>query len=358
MLSWSICCPLPFICCSSEQICVASYSPLGRCFWSSCLDQANEEKSWLADDKVLTHFESLKFENTETVHTDVGKDEKGLEDSDIEGAELPLGKIMKRLKSQRTKNKKVVRKHSTVEGNNAENDVDILGTSRKIKLDNQERATNLQYGKLGNGHEHFITRETANQNGKKKSSESRKKKKRKTSDVFSTPVPTCKRSPFGKDTRRQSHPRNSVKGLGKASRASSNSIGIFSMQSLEMDEELQDWSEVKLSKEKSKAEPTESDFLLSLSPTTKTSSRRKKKGIVQHLNGMGDSETLGHEPEESSLLVENDEKNSVGNFKSPMGANKKRKRRSIAKLAKATSLVSCLYNQFAVVLSHFVSIMK
>ncbi|XP_058111751.1 sister chromatid cohesion protein PDS5 homolog A-like [Magnolia sinica] len=273
LLSWSICCPLPFICCSSEQICVASYSPLGRCFWSSCLDQnshaicdlglaitkhllrneahftelvtsvllplvlykplekkgddsgANEEKSWLADDKVLTYFESLKFENAETVHTDVGKDEKGLEDSDIEGAELPLGKMMKCLKSQRTKKKKVERKHSTVEGNNAKNDVDILGTSRKIKLDNQERATNLQYAKLSNGHEHFITGETANQNGKKKSSESRKKKKRKTSGVFSTPVPTCKRSPFGKDTRRQSCSRNSVKGLGKASRASSNSIG-------------------------------------------------------------------------------------------------------------------------------------
>ncbi|XP_058112533.1 sister chromatid cohesion protein PDS5 homolog A-like isoform X3 [Magnolia sinica] len=105
------------------------------------------------------------------------------------------------------------------------------------------------------------------------------------------------------------------------------------MQSLEMDEELQDWSEVKLSKEKSKVEPTKSDFLLSLSPTTKSSSRRKKKGIVRHLNDMGDSETLSHEPEESSLLVENDEKNSIGNFKSPMGANKKRKRRSIARLA-------------------------
>ncbi|XP_058112499.1 uncharacterized protein LOC131255719 [Magnolia sinica] len=27
MLSWSICCPSPFICCSSEQICVTSSSP-------------------------------------------------------------------------------------------------------------------------------------------------------------------------------------------------------------------------------------------------------------------------------------------------------------------------------------------
>ncbi|XP_058112631.1 uncharacterized protein LOC131255802 isoform X3 [Magnolia sinica] len=27
MLSWSICCPSPFICCSSEQICVTSCSP-------------------------------------------------------------------------------------------------------------------------------------------------------------------------------------------------------------------------------------------------------------------------------------------------------------------------------------------
>ncbi|XP_058111750.1 sister chromatid cohesion protein PDS5 homolog A-like [Magnolia sinica] len=52
---------------------------------------------------------------------------------------------------------------------------------------------------------------------------------------------------------------------------------------------------------------------------------------------MGYSETLSHEPEESSLLVENDERNSVGNFKSPMGANKKRKRRSIARLAKCST---------------------
>ncbi|CBI33245.3 unnamed protein product, partial [Vitis vinifera] len=62
---------------------------------------ASEGQTWLADETVLTHFESLKLETNGMV------DEEGvINNNDRDGNELPLGKMIKRLKSRGTKSRK------------------------------------------------------------------------------------------------------------------------------------------------------------------------------------------------------------------------------------------------------------
>ncbi|KAL5972453.1 hypothetical protein ACLOJK_041708 [Asimina triloba] len=286
-----------------------------------------ESWSWLVDDKALAHFESLKVENTDAVPADAGKDEKGLEDSDIDGAELPLGKMMKQLKSQRIKKRKKVGKQSLPsEKNNTENDMDILGMVREINLENNERASTMENSKSGSNQKHFATKERIDQNGKK-ISESQKKKKKKTGDIFSTPVPTRKRSPFGKDTRRQSHSKNSVKSIEKTSQTSSKNTEISPLRSIKVDGDLFSWSEVKLPKEKSMVEPNEPDS--SHSPTDKSLTRCKSKDTQQYPDDISHSEN-NHEFKDYA-----DEKTLIGHSKGgSVGTNRKRKRRSIARLAK------------------------
>lgn len=64
-------------------------------------------------------------------------DEEGvINDNDRDGNELPLGKMIKRLKSRGTKSRKVKNKKSSpAKKKHAENDVDILKMVREINFD-------------------------------------------------------------------------------------------------------------------------------------------------------------------------------------------------------------------------------
>ena len=100
-----------------------------------------------------------------------------------EANEVPLGKMLKQLKSQGTKGGKLKKNKS--QRTKAESDVDILKMVREINLDNQGLSGKFE---SSNGHKHSPS-------GKIKAElEHQKVKKRKASAVASVPVPKRRRS--------------------------------------------------------------------------------------------------------------------------------------------------------------------
>ncbi|XP_010530075.1 PREDICTED: sister chromatid cohesion protein PDS5 homolog A-like [Tarenaya hassleriana] len=97
--------------------------------------QVCEEHIWLADETVLAHFKSLKLENDASVTPEAAEAED-IKDGESDGNEVPLGKIVERLKSQGTKGGRAKKnKPLPAEAENGENDVDILKMVREINLD-------------------------------------------------------------------------------------------------------------------------------------------------------------------------------------------------------------------------------
>ncbi|KAK3132210.1 hypothetical protein QOZ80_6AG0517550 [Eleusine coracana subsp. coracana] len=114
--------------------------PLPPQFYTPLEDNENEnsvesnEKVWLGCEKVLAHFEALMKSNNDEV--EAPKQKMLIEETDEFGNEVPLGKIVKLLKSQ---GQKMGRKQKIPSGSvKAENDDDVLGLVREINLDNQE----------------------------------------------------------------------------------------------------------------------------------------------------------------------------------------------------------------------------
>ncbi|PPD78128.1 hypothetical protein GOBAR_DD24929 [Gossypium barbadense] len=147
--------------------------------------QAGGRQTWLADESILSHFESVKLECDRMVHAEIVKEE-ALKDSETDRNEVPLRKMIKQLKSKEPKGGKAKKNKSLpVEAKDAENDVDILKMVREINLDSLERSSKFE---STNGHKHFpIKKEKAEQ-------EHQKGNKRKLSVAASVPVPKRKRS--------------------------------------------------------------------------------------------------------------------------------------------------------------------
>ena len=99
---------------------------------------------------------------------------------------MPLGKMIKRFKSQGTKAKKVKRnKSSPIEAGDTENDVDILKMVREINFDNLGKPSKFE---SSNGHEHSPSKKLLT------GPDLRKSEKRKANDQTSAPVPKRRRS--------------------------------------------------------------------------------------------------------------------------------------------------------------------
>lgn len=108
---------------------------------------------------------------------------------------MPLGKIIKDIKSQGTKGKKVKKKKAVpAETKKAENDIDILNMVREINLDNLGSSTNFE---ASNGHENSLSKKL------QKDPECATIKKRK-AEVTLVPVPKRKRSSFAHGKSRSS----------------------------------------------------------------------------------------------------------------------------------------------------------
>lgn len=168
-------------------------------------------KTWLSDESVLAHFESLELEMVCLTHwvksnshfwcflnfepcdnvssifqvpSQLTEDD-ALKDSEKDGNEIPLGKMIKNIKSQGTKGKKVKKNKSVPAGiKKTENDIDILNMVREINLDNLGISSNFE---SINGHEHSSKKV-------KKDPECATTKKRKADETTPAPVPKRRRS--------------------------------------------------------------------------------------------------------------------------------------------------------------------
>ncbi|KAJ9180800.1 hypothetical protein P3X46_009007 [Hevea brasiliensis] len=271
---------------------------------------ASEGKTWLADENVLMQFESLKLEADGKINSDIAEDEV-LKDSEKEANEVPLGKMIKQLKLQGTKGGKLKKnKPSSAKTKNAESDVDILKMVKEINLDNMGLSTKFE---SSNGHKHFPSEKI------KSEPEHQKAKKTKATDVASVTVPKRRRSS-------SSH----------SARLSSSSL--ISLLSASGDDSSPD-SKGKKSIPKLSVESTESDLLVSCmrKSISFTSKHKSKSSDLGHNSKENEVEEDGDNLKKSVVLGDADKINASNNFKSLTGSLKKRKRRSIAGLAKCTT---------------------
>ncbi|KFK31352.1 hypothetical protein AALP_AA6G101300 [Arabis alpina] len=110
--------------------------------------QVAEEQLWLADETVLAHFSSLKLEShAEASGIPQTSENEGMNDEESDGNEIPLGKIVERLRARKAKKIKSV----PAEDENGKNDVDVLKMVREINLDHLQM---LHKFESSNGHKH------------------------------------------------------------------------------------------------------------------------------------------------------------------------------------------------------------
>ncbi|KAL8461688.1 hypothetical protein ACS0TY_032974 [Phlomoides rotata] len=274
-----------------------------------------EKKTWLADDGVLAHFESLELEANEIVNS-VPVEDDIMKDSDTEGSEIPLGKLMKRLKAKAAKARKEVKNESAPAGVSDENDFDILKMVNKINSDNLGKASKIG---SSNDHEHI--------HKKRRSTDNLQKRKSLFNESKDVPVPKRKRTSSSQVHKSlQSSPS---KGSKMSSKINQENIGDDSDKA---DEDLQTTSEDKVMKEKT-TESAESDLLVS-SMGKKSSGSSKQKGKRSDR----DHEAHHHSPDSKpKKIAETDDTHFVF---SKSASLKKQKRKSVGGLAKCTSKAS------------------
>ncbi|KAK9156348.1 hypothetical protein Sjap_003828 [Stephania japonica] len=306
------------------------------------LESKGDESSgdtWLADEKVLAHFESLKLYPNETID----EDDAGFKDIDEDGNDVPLGKMIKHIKSQSIKAKKTGKKKILpAEKKDPENDVDILGMVREINLHSLEESKNLE---SGNGRE-FTTEEMNGRINGEKASTSQKVKRKQINDPIHLTVQKRKRSSLGHAVRKSSHSGSSLIGVRKAFEDHSHHEKTPSFDP-ETGNKKHANSTDELSISKEAGEPMETDLLASCLPVKKNlSSKLKHVG-----NGLNNVENVVEEIGRPEIEMSNehmtaDEDDSLTPKSTPV--SKKRKRRSIAGLAKCSlkevenqSLVGC-----------------
>ncbi|GMI64562.1 hypothetical protein like AT5G47690 [Hibiscus trionum] len=258
--------------------------------------QAGERKTWLADESVLSHFESLKLESDGTVRKEIADDE-ALKEGEIEGNDVPLIKMIERLKSKGAKDDRAKRKISlSEEAENDKSEIDILKMAREINLSRPEMSSKFE---SSNGHKHFPTKKT------KLEQDHQKGKKRKTSGA------KCSRSLSAPTTFKIS--RSASMAPSRDSGDDWHEVKDAPFQSTEMDmDNLHDLKD-KLSTHKTLNENNESDIL-------------KKRSIL--LKGKG------YDWSDTDVANEDDDENLE---KPTAGSSKKHMRRSIAGLAKCSA---------------------
>ncbi|XP_018439839.1 sister chromatid cohesion protein PDS5 homolog A isoform X2 [Raphanus sativus] len=153
--------------------------------------EVSDEKLWIADETVLAHFSSLKLES----HTDSSvipqtSDHEGMNDEESDDNEIPLGKIVERLRAQRTKSREGEKNKSVpAEDENGKTDLDVLKMVREINMDHLRMVDKFE---SSNGHTHSP--------GKRANTVETDQKANKRSDVDATSVvsvPKRRRSSSG-----------------------------------------------------------------------------------------------------------------------------------------------------------------
>ncbi|XP_047317531.1 sister chromatid cohesion protein PDS5 homolog A-like isoform X2 [Impatiens glandulifera] len=146
---------------------------------------ANEDLSWISEENALMYFESIKLAVNGMVQSEmvVGEDEV-MKDSEAEGYEVPLGKMLKRLKSKGNKARKKKKDASPSTEVTNEDDVDVLKMVREINLDNLGNSSKYE---STNGHDYDPAK-------LKRAQKLRKGEKRVVSETNDTPTAKHRRS--------------------------------------------------------------------------------------------------------------------------------------------------------------------
>lgn len=218
-------------------------------------------------DCIILNFLSPDVFFYHQISTEVTADEAQNKD-EKDGNDLPLGKMIKGLKSHGSREKKDKKvKKKLVEKKNAENNVDILTMVREINLSTTTKLESM------NGHEDFPGKRT------NVDAMPAKSKKRKNSDATPFPVPKHQRSS-------SKHSRSRPKSTSKArSPGSGNTLrqgGVSPLESSEIDMGNNHDSDDDVSKEKKIGRSSESDLLVSCLKKPTGFSKPKAKG-----SGMG-----------------------------------------------------------------------
>ncbi|CAA7407780.1 unnamed protein product [Spirodela intermedia] len=144
-----------------------------------------------------------KEDASHLVDTAVSEDHKVLKESDEDGAELPLGEIMKNFKSQAAKKRKMAKKQAADTGlESLETDIDVLGMVREINLDNQETLPDMDSGRPDQDLKYLLnegkaTKSTEQKNGKDEAPVCVSGLERKSSPSPSMPPPGATRAQKG-----------------------------------------------------------------------------------------------------------------------------------------------------------------
>ncbi|KAI3466488.1 hypothetical protein Pfo_023151 [Paulownia fortunei] len=271
-----------------------------------------EEKTWLADEGILAHFESLELEANGIVHSVISEDDV-MKDSETEGSEMPLGKLMKHLKAKATKTKKEV-KNEPAQAGVANEDFDILKMVKEINSDNMGTTSKFD---SSNGHGYAR---------KKRSDHELQKRKTLFSESTDAPVPKRRRTPSA-----QAHKSTlafSSKGSKRAANVNQENSNVDFDK---MDEEPQTSSEDQYMQEKT-AEPAESEMLFSRIRKKSSSSKQKgKRSDRDHV------EALSYSPEakKPKKVSNTDSTRSISYSK--LGSMKKQKPKGVTGLGKCTT---------------------
>ncbi|GER52831.1 sister chromatid cohesion protein pds5 [Striga asiatica] len=213
-----------------------------------------QEKTWLADDCVLAHFQSLELEANGMVNSVIEDDI--LKESETE----PLAKLMKRLKAKAAKARKEVKNEpAPAVGANA-NEFDILEMVKEINSDNL--GTNIKPGS-SNGLEQVHEKEES----------SNKLQKRKSLFSKSMDVPVPKRKRTASTHSRKPLQSSPSKGSGRPTKINLENTDVGTEK---IDEELPTKSKQQPIKEKI-AKSAESDLVVSR-VGKKSSASSKQKG--------------------------------------------------------------------------------
>ncbi|KAK7292494.1 hypothetical protein RIF29_08275 [Crotalaria pallida] len=268
--------------------------------------EGNGVNTWLADESVLTHFESLELEG---VPSQLDEDEIS-KDNEIDGNEMPLGKMLEHIKSKGTSRKKLKKnKFVSAETKKDEHDIDNLNMVRQVKLNNLGLSTDFE---PSNGHEHFMSKKAA------KDAENATGQKRKSGETTDIPVPKYWRSSstHGKLRLSTSVLKTSLRVPGEDSPGSKLLLGS------EVNPDTDKAMQINMVEGGS-----DEDLLVS-------SLKQKVKGSAQY----DDDETNKHgehDMKSSDNLKMSETASS--NPKSSTGSTKKHKRKSIAGLAKCST---------------------
>ncbi|KAF7803880.1 sister chromatid cohesion protein PDS5-like protein A-like isoform X2 [Senna tora] len=266
-------------------------------------DLSQEDTTWFADETVLAHFQSLELEMvpSQAAENEVPKE------NEKDGNKIALGKMIKNRRTKgKTKGKTAKKKKSvpaeTTETKKAEDDIDILHMVRQINLDNLGMSTKFE---SSNGHGNSLSEKA------QKDPEYATNKKRK-AEVSPVPVPKRKRS---------SATHGSMRSSSSTSTAPQK-VSKDSPEAKSFDAEVSPISDSKTVKRKV-VKGNDSDLLVS---------SLKQKAMGSDIDD-NDEANNSDSPDNQKQT----DKTASGNFKSSTGTTKKRKRKSIAGLAKCTS---------------------